>query len=137
MYRIWSNQRKQTRETREQGARINKIDEQVTNTHNTNLRDDVDKTTSAATRGAEAAERAAVAAEKALEIATRLEVSHAETRKDIGGIREEQREQRKETLNISTRLDESVVERRKQIREVREEMGRVNTRLDEHLKERE
>lgn len=133
MSQLWANQRKQGREQKATAIRLARVDHQVTNEHQTNLRDDVDVATGAATRGAEAAERAATAAEAALERIVRLEAAHGETRKDIGGIREEQREQRKEMLSISTRIDEEIVERRKEMREVRETERRMTERLDEHL----
>lgn len=126
MYRVWSEQRKQAAEHRATAIRLARVDHQVTNEHKTNLRDDVDGVGSEATRGADAAEEAARIAKQALEIVKGLAENHAETRRDMGGMRSDIR-------SISTRIDEETVERRKESREAREDRVRIETRLDDHI----
>lgn len=77
MYKVDRATRNQEVKQKETAARLSRVDYQVSNEHNTNLRDDVD--------------RSIVASEKAVELARAIERHQRETRRDIGGMREDHR----------------------------------------------
>lgn len=112
--------RRQTKAAREQKAQsitMGRVHHQVANEHSTNLRDDVDVAVDAANKAAAAALQATKAAQAAQASATRVEETvvflredSKQTRRDIGGMREEVRDLNKDTKALREDLTDHLLE---------------------------